>query len=158
MSKGLGSHRWFGHLDDGPRPAQHCDHTPDTTHPKTGRAGYLTIIGRLKELIIRGGYNVYPREVEDALYEHAQVAEVAVIGVPDDYYGEEIAAIVALTPDASTSQDALRAWAKERLSAYKVPRILQFVDELPKGPTGKILKRAIDPRSYPELAGRTQSS
>src|SRR5690625_2849615 len=120
--------------------------------------GYLTIIGRLKELIIRGGYNVYPREVEDALYEHAQVAEVAVIGVPDDYYGEEIAAIVALTPDASTSQDALRAWAKERLSAYKVPRILQFVDELPKGPTGKILKRAIDPRSYPELAGRTQSS
>lgn len=87
---------------------------------------------------------MYPREVEEVLYTHPDIVEVAVIGVPDDHYGEEIAAVVAVRPGATIEQDALREWAKERLSAYKVPRIVHVVDELPKGATGKILKRAID--------------
>ncbi|WP_020171760.1 class I adenylate-forming enzyme family protein [Gordonia polyisoprenivorans] len=106
--------------------------------------GDVRIVDRAKDLIIRGGYNVYPREVEEVLYTHPDIVEVAVIGVPDDHYGEEIAAVVAVRPGATIEQDALREWAKERLSAYKVPRIVHVVDELPKGATGKILKRAID--------------
>jgi long-chain acyl-CoA synthetase len=109
--------------------------------------GYLTIVGRAKELIIRGGYNVYPREVEDVLYEHPDVVEAAVLGVPDDHYGEEVGAAIVLRPGAARDAEALRSWAKTRLSAYKVPHLLAFVDALPKGSTGKILKRAIDPDS-----------
>ncbi|MBF9071953.1 AMP-binding protein [Streptacidiphilus fuscans] len=107
-------------------------------------AGELHIVDRKKELVIRGGYNVYPREVEEVLYEHPDVVEAAVIGVPDAHYGEEVAAAIALRPGASPDAAALRAWAKERLSAYKVPHLVAFVDTLPKGATGKILKRAID--------------
>ncbi|MEO6956306.1 MAG: long-chain fatty acid--CoA ligase [Antricoccus sp.] len=107
--------------------------------------GDLRIVDRLKELIIRGGYNVYPREVEEVLYEHPDVREVAVIGVPDEHFGEEILAVLALEQPQSFDADAMTAWIKERLSAYKVPRRYRIVDELPKGPTGKILKRAIKP-------------
>jgi long-chain acyl-CoA synthetase len=82
--------------------------------------------------------------VEEVLYEHPDVVEVAVIGVPDDHFGEEVAAVLALRPGAAFDAEQFRAWAKERLSAYKVPRLFQVVDALPKGPTGKILKRAID--------------
>ncbi|MUL84378.1 MULTISPECIES: AMP-binding protein [unclassified Mycolicibacterium] len=107
--------------------------------------GYLTIVGRAKELIVRGGYNVYPREVEEVLYEHPRVIEVAVIGVPDDYYGEEVGAVVVCGPGPAVDPQELRTWAKVRLAAYKVPHLFAFVDELPKASTGKILKRAIDP-------------
>jgi len=106
--------------------------------------GNLRIVDRSKDLIIRGGYNVYPREVEEVMYEHPDVLEVAVVGVPDEHYGEEIAAVVALLPGAQPDTDAMRAWLKVQLSAYKVPRIYRFVEALPKGPTGKVLKRAID--------------
>ena len=106
--------------------------------------GYLSIVDRVKDLIIRGGYNVYPREVEEVLYEHPDIVEVAVVGVPDDHYGEEIAAVTVLTEGSDATPESIRAWAKERLSAYKVPRLFAFVDALPKGATGKILKRAID--------------
>ena len=106
--------------------------------------GDIRIVDRKKDLIIRGGYNVYPREVEEVLYEHPDIVEVAVVGVPDDHFGEEVAAVLALRPGAELDAAALRAWAKERLSAYKVPRLFQALDTLPKGPTGKILKRAID--------------
>ena len=106
--------------------------------------GDIRIVDRKKDLIIRGGYNVYPREVEEVLYAHPDIVEAAVIGVPDDHYGEEIAAVIALAPGTSIDRDALREWCKERLSAYKVPRIVHVVDALPKGATGKILKRAID--------------
>jgi long-chain acyl-CoA synthetase len=104
----------------------------------------MRIVGRKKDLIIRGGYNVYPREVEEVLYEHPDIVEAAVVGVPDDHFGEEVAAVVTLRPGAELELEALRAWAKQSLSAYKVPRILNVVDEMPKGSTGKILKRAID--------------
>ncbi|MCW2986419.1 MAG: AMP-dependent synthetase, partial [Conexibacter sp.] len=106
--------------------------------------GDIRIVDRKKDLIIRGGYNVYPREVEEVLYEHPDVVEVAVIGVPDEHFGEEVAAVVALRPGAELDAARFRAWAKERLSAYKVPRLFQVMETLPKGPTGKILKRAID--------------
>jgi long-chain acyl-CoA synthetase len=106
--------------------------------------GDIRIVDRKKDLIIRGGYNVYPSEVEEVLYEHPDIVEVAVIGVPDDHFGEEVAAVMALREGATLDPAEFRAWAKERLSAYKVPRLLQVVEALPKGATGKILKRAID--------------
>ncbi len=111
---------------------------------KQDEDGYFFIVDRKKDLIIRGGYNVYPREVEEALYEHEAVAEVAVIGVPHDDLGEEVGAAVALKQGQSVDEDELREFAKERLAAYKYPRHLWIVDELPKGPTGKILRREVE--------------
>ena len=105
--------------------------------------GYFFIVDRKKDMIIRGGYNVYPREIEEVLYEHPAVSEVAVVGVPDDSLGEEVAAAIVLKSGAEASADEMRAYAKERVAAYKYPRRIWFPDELPKGPTGKILKREI---------------
>jgi long-chain acyl-CoA synthetase len=106
--------------------------------------GYYFIVDRKKELIIRGGYNVYPREIEEVLYEHPAVREAAVVGVPHDSLGEEVGAAIALKDGSEASEDELRAWAKERVAAYKYPRRVWFVDDLPKGPTGKVLKREIE--------------
>jgi long-chain acyl-CoA synthetase len=100
--------------------------------------GYYFIVDRVKDMIIRNGFNVYPREVEEVLYTHPAVAEAAVLGVPDARYGEE----VALKDGASATEDELREFVKERIAAYKYPRVLRF-GVLPKGPTGKILKREI---------------
>jgi long-chain acyl-CoA synthetase len=106
--------------------------------------GYYFIVDRKKDMIIRGGLNVYPREVEEVLYAHPAVAEAAVIGVPDEEYGEEIKAVVARRAGhESVGADELVAYCKQRLAAYKYPRSLEFRDSLPKGPTGKILKRAL---------------
>jgi long-chain acyl-CoA synthetase len=107
--------------------------------------GYYYIVDRKKDLIIRGGYNVYPREVEEALYGHDAVAEVAVVGVAHDQLGEEVAAAVSLKPGAEATEDELRDFAKGELAAYKYPRQVWIVDELPKGPTGKILRREVRP-------------
>ena len=106
--------------------------------------GYYFIVDRKKDLIIRGGYNVYPREVEEALYEHEAVAEVAVIGIKDDNLGEEVGAAVALKDGFDVDGEELQAFAKDRLAAYKYPRAVWIVDELPKGPTGKILRREVE--------------
>ena len=106
--------------------------------------GDLRIVDRTKDLIIRGGYNVYPREVEEVLFGHPDVVEAAVIGIPDAHYGEEVGAAVVLRPGSTLSMAELRRWAKERLSAYKVPHRLLVMETLPKGSTGKILRRAID--------------
>ncbi|HEY6890245.1 MAG TPA: long-chain fatty acid--CoA ligase [Solirubrobacter sp.] len=105
--------------------------------------GYFFIVDRKKDMIIRGGYNVYPREIEEVLYEHPAVSEVAVVGVPDDALGEEVAAAVVLKTGAEASAEDLRAYARERVAAYKYPRQIWFSEALPKGPTGKILKREI---------------
>jgi long-chain acyl-CoA synthetase len=105
--------------------------------------GYFYIVDRKKELIIRGGYNLYPREIEEVLYEHPAVAEAAVIGVPHPSLGEEVAAAVALKPGADVSAEDLRAYVKGQVAAYKYPRHLWLVDELPKGATGKVQKRDI---------------
>jgi long-chain acyl-CoA synthetase len=107
--------------------------------------GYFFIVDRKKDMIIRGGYNVYPREIEEVLYEHPAVREAAVLGVPHDTHGEEVAAAVALKDGASVEADELREFVKSQVAAYKYPRKIWFVDELPKGPTGKILKREIKP-------------
>jgi long-chain acyl-CoA synthetase len=106
--------------------------------------GYYFIVDRKKDMIIRGGYNVYPREIEEVLYEHPAVAEAAVVGVPHDELGEEIGAAVALKEGAQASAEDLQAFVKDQVAAYKYPRRIWFVDELPKGPTGKILKREIE--------------
>ncbi|WP_326834466.1 long-chain fatty acid--CoA ligase [Amycolatopsis rhabdoformis] len=102
--------------------------------------GFVFVVDRKKDLVIRGGYNVYPREVEELLYRHPAVAEAAVIGEPDERLGEEIVAVVSLKPGASASPSEIVAWTKERIAAYKYPRRVRIVDELPKGPTGKITK------------------
>jgi long-chain acyl-CoA synthetase len=107
--------------------------------------GYYFIVDRKKELIIRGGYNVYPREIEEVLHEHPAVAEAAVIGIPHDSLGEEVGAAVALKPGAAATPEELRAFTKERVAAYKYPRHVWLVAELPKGPTGKILRREVRP-------------
>ncbi len=107
--------------------------------------GYFYVVDRKKELIIRGGYNVYPREIEEVLYEHPDVREAAVLGVPHDEYGEEVGAAVVLKDGASATPEQLRDHVKEQVAAYKYPRVVWLVDELPKGPTGKILKREISP-------------
>jgi long-chain acyl-CoA synthetase len=106
--------------------------------------GYYFIVDRKKDMIIRGGYNVYPREIEEVLYEHPAVREVAVLGVPHDDLGEEIGAAVALKDGQDVDAEELQAFVKEQVAAYKYPRHVWFVDELPKGPTGKILKREIE--------------
>jgi long-chain acyl-CoA synthetase len=110
---------------------------------RTDDDGYFFIVDRKKEMIIRGGYNVYPREVEEALYEHPAVAEVAVVGIAHDSLGEEVGAAVALRPGAQATPDELRAFVKERVASYKYPRHVWLVDQLPKGPTGKILRREV---------------
>ncbi len=118
-------------------------HTGDMA--RVDEDGYFFIVDRKKDLIIRGGYNVYPREVEEVFYEHPAVAEVAVVGVPHDELGEEVAAAVSLKDGESVDVDELQAYIKEQVAAYKYPRTIWLVDELPKGPTGKILKREITP-------------
>jgi long-chain acyl-CoA synthetase len=106
--------------------------------------GYFYVVDRKKDMIIRGGFNVYPRELEEILYEHPAVREAAVIGVPHDELGEEVAAVVALRAGvAAPTEQELREFVKEQAAAYKYPRLVWFVDELPKTATGKILKREI---------------
>ncbi|GHH59364.1 long-chain-fatty-acid--CoA ligase [Kitasatospora indigofera] len=105
--------------------------------------GSYSIVDRKKDLIIRGGYNVYPREIEELLHEHPDVVQAAVLGVPDERLGEEVVAAVVLRPGATTGAADLRTYVKQRLAPYKYPRHVWLLDALPLGPTGKILKRAI---------------
>jgi long-chain acyl-CoA synthetase len=107
--------------------------------------GRYFIVDRKKELIIRGGYNVYPREIEEVLYEHPAIREAAVVGVPHPDLGEEVAAAVALRHGMHATESEIRDYVKANVAAYKYPRHVWFVDELPKGPTGKVLKREIKP-------------
>jgi long-chain acyl-CoA synthetase len=111
---------------------------------RTDEDGYFYIVDRKKDLIIRGGYNVYPREVEEVLYEHPKIREAAVVGVPHDEWGEEIGAAVVLHEGEELGPEEVSAYVKDRIAAYKYPRVVWFVDDLPKGPTGKILKREIE--------------
>jgi long-chain acyl-CoA synthetase len=105
--------------------------------------GFYFIVDRKKDMIIRGGFNVYPREIEEVLYRHPAIAEAAVIGVPHERHGEEVKAVLALKGGAEVSTEELVSYCKEHLAAYKYPRIIEFLPELPKGPTGKILKREL---------------
>ncbi|MEU4317619.1 long-chain fatty acid--CoA ligase [Nocardia fluminea] len=107
------------------------------------RDGYLFIVDRKKDMVIRGGYNVYPREVEEVLYTHPAVAEAAVIGIPDERLGEEVHAVVALKPDSVADPGDIIDFCRQRLAAYKYPRAIRIINELPKGPSGKILKQEL---------------
>lgn len=114
--------------------------------------GYFFIVDRKKDLIIRGGYNVYPREVEEVVYAHPDVLEAAVFGVPDERLGEEVAAAVVAKEGATIDLAELQAWIRESVAPYKYPRRLALLDALPKGPSGKILKREIDRSALVEPA------
>jgi acyl-CoA synthetase (AMP-forming)/AMP-acid ligase II len=105
--------------------------------------GYLYIHDRIKDMIISGGENIYPAEVESAVFSHPSVADVAVIGVPDDRWGEAVKAIVVKKPGAEVTQEEIIAFARQRIAHYKAPRSVDFIDALPRNPSGKILKREL---------------
>ncbi|RAR48257.1 long-chain acyl-CoA synthetase [Paraburkholderia unamae] len=113
--------------------------------------GYLYIYDRVKDLIISGGENVYPAEVESAIYGHPAVADVAVIGVPDDKWGEAVKAIIVLRAGSAPDEESILAWTRERVAAFKVPKSIDFVDALPRNPSGKVLRRSL---REPFWAGR----
>lgn len=102
--------------------------------------GYVNIAGRLKDMVIRGGENVYPREIEEFLYTHPAIEDVSVIGVPDERYGEEICAWIVLRPGAELDAEGVRAYCRDRIAHYKVPRYIRFVDGFPLTVTGKVQK------------------
>lgn len=102
--------------------------------------GYVQITGRRKEMIIRGGENIYPREIEDLIYTHDKVAEVGVFGVPDDYYGEEIMAWIRLHAQEHATEREIRDFCKNRISHFKIPRYIKFVEDFPMTVTGKMQK------------------
>jgi long-chain acyl-CoA synthetase len=114
--------------------------------------GYLFLTDRIKDMIVSGGENVYPVEVEEALAQHADVAEVAVIGVPHERWGETVKALVVPRPGSAPSADELIAFARARLAGYKLPRSIDFVDDLPRTPSGKVLKRELRARYSDSLA------
>jgi long-chain acyl-CoA synthetase len=105
--------------------------------------GYVSIVDRKKDMVLRGGMNVYPREIEEVLMTHPAVSLAAVIGVPDDRLGEEVKAYVVLKPGATLTPEALVEWSKEQLAAYKYPRLVEIRESLPVGPTGKVFKRGL---------------
>lgn len=105
--------------------------------------GWYYIVDRSKDMIIRGGFNIYPREIEEVLMTHPDVSLVAVVGVPHERHGEEVKAFVIRNEGAAVTEDELVVWGKEQMAAYKYPRIVVFVDTLPMTATGKILKREL---------------
>ena len=105
--------------------------------------GFYFIVDRKSDMIIRGGENIYPREIDEVLYQHPDVAAAAVIGVPDNLYGEEVAAVVVIRPGANSSEQEVIDYCKARLADFKCPKTVRFVEDIPKGPTGKLLKREL---------------
>jgi long-chain acyl-CoA synthetase len=128
-------------------------HTGDLA--KMDEDGYFFIVDRKKDLIIRGGMNIYPREIEEVLYGHPDVVEVCVIGVPDQARGEEVKAYVALRQAARGTPEELRAYCQERMARYKVPKEVEILPSLPKGPTGKLLKRKLREMALAQQRGKT---
>jgi fatty-acyl-CoA synthase len=132
-----------GYWNDPERTAEAIDtarwmHTGDLA--TLDEDGYVRIVGRIKDMIIRGGENVYPREIEEFLYTHPQIADVQVIGVPDERYGEELVAVIILKPDATLTEDEVRDFCRGQIAHYKIPRYVTFVSEFPMTVTGKIQK------------------
>src|SRR5215467_2184872 len=120
--------------------------------------GYCNIVGRIKDMVIRGGENVYPREIEEFLYRHPKIQDVQVIGVPDDRYGEEICAWVKLRPGVAANEEEIRAFCRDQIAHYKVPRYIKFVDEFPMTVTGKIQKFIMRERTIDELGLKVQKT
>ena len=111
-------------------------------------AGFLYIHDRVKDMIVSGGENIYPAEVESALYGHPAIADVAVIGVPDDRWGEAVKAVVVLKPGRKGDAAEIIAYARERVAGYKLPKSIDFADSLPRNPSGKIVKRDLRERYW----------
>ena len=105
--------------------------------------GYLYIHDRIKDMIVSGGENVYPAEVENALFDHKAVGDAAVIGIPDEKWGEAVKAIIVLKPGASATEEDIIAHSRTKIAGYKVPKSIDFTDVLPRNPSGKILKREL---------------
>jgi long-chain acyl-CoA synthetase len=115
--------------------------------------GYFYVVDRKKDMIIAGGFNIYPREVDEVLYEHPKVQEAVTVGIPDEYRGETVKCYVVLKPGEQATEEEIIAWCRERLAAYKVPRMVEFRDSLPKTMVGKVLRRALREE---EMARRKQ--
>lgn len=118
---------------------------------KMDEDGYFYVVDRRKDMIIAGGFNIYPREVEEVLFEHPDIVEAAVIGVPDDYRGETVKAVIVPKPGANLNEKELDDYCRKHLAAYKVPRIYEFRDELPKTIIGKVLKRQLVEESIEQM-------
>jgi fatty-acyl-CoA synthase len=143
-----------GYWGDDQRTAEAIDrarwmHTGDLA--TIDKNGYCNIVGRVKDMVIRGGENVYPREIEEFLYRHPKIQDVQVFGVPDAKYGEEIAAWIALKPGQSASEDEIKAFCKGQIAHYKVPRYIRFVDAFPMTVTGKVQKFIMRDKMKEEL-------
>jgi fatty-acyl-CoA synthase len=120
--------------------------------------GYCNIVGRVKDMLIRGGENVYPREIEEFLFGHPKVSQVQVFGVPDARYGEEVCAWIVLKPGEQATEDEIRGYCRDRIAHYKVPRYVRFVQELPMTVTGKAQKFVMRDRMISELGITEQKS
>jgi long-chain acyl-CoA synthetase len=105
--------------------------------------GYLTIVDRKKDMIIAGGYNIFPREVDEILFDHPKILEACTIGVPDPYRGETVKSFVVLKPGETLTEEEIIQFCKGKLAAYKVPKKVEFIDALPKSAIGKILRREV---------------
>jgi fatty-acyl-CoA synthase len=132
-----------GYWDDAPRTQEAIDaegwmHTGDLATMDS--EGYVNIVGRIKDMVIRGGENIYPREIEEYLYRHPKVQDVQVVGLPDKRYGEELCAWVVTRPGETLNEDEVRAFCKGKIAHYKVPRYIRFVSGFPMTVTGKIQK------------------
>jgi fatty-acyl-CoA synthase len=151
----------IGYWDDPERTAEAIDenqwmHTGDLA--TMDDEGYVNIVGRIKDLVIRGGENVYPREVEEFLYTHPDIGDVQVIGVPDERYGEELMAWVIPRPGASLDEEAVREFCRGKIAHYKVPRYVKFVDSFPMTVTGKVQKFKMRDQAIDELDLRAQAA
>ena len=136
-------HAWHGYYEMPAATAATIDgggwlHTGDLA--SMDDRGYCRIEGRLKDMIIRGGENIFPREIEQRLFTHPSVGDAAVVGIPDEKWGEQVCAFVRAAPGASVDRDELDAHVRAELAAYKAPRLWVFVDEFPMTPSGKIQK------------------
>jgi fatty-acyl-CoA synthase len=143
-----------GYWNDPERTAESIDaagwmHTGDLATMDVD--GYVNIVGRIKDMIIRGGENIYPREIEEFLYTHPDVSDVQVIGVPDVKYGEELMAWVKVREGATLTEDALKEFCRAKIAHYKVPRYIKFTDEFPMTVTGKIQKFKMREQAVEEL-------
>ena len=143
---GCAVRRWFPAIETGRKKRPHTIrdgwlHSGDIAYKDED--GFFFIVDRTKDLIIRGGMNVYPREVEEAMIKHDAVSLVAVIGIPDEKMGEEVKAVVVLKEEITVTETELIEWTKERIATYKCPRQIEFVKALPMSATGKILKKEL---------------
>jgi len=151
----------LGYWDDDERTKQAIDragwmHTGDLA--TIDAEGYCAIVGRIKDMVIRGGENVYPREVEEFLYRHPKIVDVQVFGVHDEKFGEELCAWVKLREGETMTEEDVRAFCRDQIAYYKVPRYVRFVDEFPMTVTGKMQKFLMRAAMEKELAGSVRAA